>query len=183
MKELDIRAPLDGSYLVQVIGTARGSYDLCIRPQDETAHSPNQPTFDNIPTARGVVHAYRLEYTRTPGVPMKVTGGFEGGEETQGEIDKLLTYAYPTAPQIELRAKQASFPLVILYGPTILPETFKATLNGTDISRRFKPVPGGYQVVPLKSVRGSHTLMLSVQGKTTAGQVATDKDELLFNIP
>jgi len=180
MKEFDIREPLDGSYLVQVIGTARGSYDLYIRPQDETAHSPNQPTFDNIPTVPGMIHAYRLEYTRTPGVLMKVTGGLEGGEETQGEVDKFLTYAYPTAPQSELRGKQTSFPLVILYGSAINPTSLRATLNGTNISRRFKPVPGSHQVVPLKFVRGSHTLVLSVEGTTATGQVATDTDRLLF---
>jgi hypothetical protein len=182
MKELDIREPLDGSYLLHVIGTARGPYTLSVRPQDEEAHSPNQLVFDNIPTTRGVIHAYRLQYTRTPGIPLKVTGGFDGGGEGPTDMSNFLTYANPIAAQTTLQAGKTPFPLILFYGATIDPVSFKAKLDRVDISRRFKPVPGGYQVIPLKFSVGSHTLMLSVQGKRAGGQAATDTDRLAFSV-
>jgi hypothetical protein len=182
-KELEISGLLDGSYVLQVIGTDRGSYNLYVRPLGENGLSPNHTQVAGIPTAPGVIHAYRLEYTRIPGIPMKVWGNFDGGGEALSEAEGFLTYASPTGPQTEIGAKRAGFPLVILYGPTVLPKTFKATLDSTDISSHFKPVPCGYQVIPLKFSVGSHTLMLSVQGKTSAGEMATDIDRLVFLVP
>jgi len=65
---------------------------------------------------------------------------------------------------------------------TIDPSSFAATLNGANISRRFKPIPDRYQVVPLKFALGSNTLILSVQGKTAGGQTATDTDQFGFSV-
>ena len=180
--ELDVREPPDASYQVQVIGTRRGSYDLYIYPQDENADSPNQPFFANIPTAPGMVHLYTLDYTRTHGVPLKVTGGFGGEGEKPGDVNQFLTYANPIAAQTTLRPGKTPFPLIIFYGATIDPASFTATLNGANISRRFKPIPGRYQVVPLKFALGSNTLILSVQGKTASAEVATDTDQFGFSV-
>ncbi len=87
---------------------------------------------------------------------------------------------FPLKPTI--RAGKTPFPLILFYAPTIDPASFTATLDGVDISRRFKPIPGGYQVIPLKFSVGSHTLMLSVQGKTSGGEAATDTDKLTFSV-
>jgi hypothetical protein len=182
VRQLDIPEPLDGLYLLQVHGTTAGTYSLYMIPTDENAESPNQPRLNNIPISQGAVHLYKLQYTRTPGVPMKVWGGFDGGGEAPSGVNELLTYANPIAPQTAIRFTKSPFSLVILYDSAISPATFKATLNGADISKRFKPVPGGYQVVPLKLASGSHTLGLSVQGKTAGGQPIIDADRLEFTV-
>ena len=117
----------------------------------------------------GPGNAYTLEYTPTPGVSLKVTGGFDGGGETPSDVNEFLTYANPIAAQTTLRAGKTPFPLIIFYGATIDPPSFTATLNGANISRRFKPIPGRYQVIPLKFALGSNTLIPSVQGKTAGG--------------
>jgi len=113
---------------------------------------------------------------------MKVWGGFDGGGETSTGVNELLTYANPIAAQTRLRAGKIPFPLIIFYGAAIDPASFTAALNGADISRRFKPIPGRYQVVPLKFALGSNTLVLSVQGKAASGQVTTDTDRFGFSV-
>jgi hypothetical protein len=180
VRQLDIPEPIDGSYLLQVRATAVGPYSLYIVPSDENARSPNQPRFDNIPIEPGMIHAYRLDYTRTPGIPLKFIGGFDGGEGRPRDVNTFLTYANPIANETTLRVGKTPFPLIIFYGAAINPTSFNAALNGTDISRRFKPVPGGYQVVPLQFARGSNTLVLSVKGKTATDQEGTDADHLVF---
>jgi len=182
IKDLEVFQPLNGSYLARVTGIDTGSYKLYMHPIDEKAHSPNQPRFDNIPIEPGVIHAYTLDYTRTPGIPLKVIGGFDGGGERPRDVNTFLTYANPIAAQTTLRAGKTPFPLIIFYGAAIDPASFTATLNGANISRRFKPIPGRYQVVPLKFALGSNTLILSVQGKTAGGQVATDTDQFGFSV-
>jgi len=182
MQALDIPEPLDGLYLLQVIGTAIGPYSLYLFPWDENGDSPNQPHLDDTPTVPGMVHLYTLDYTRTPGVLMKVWGGFDGGGETPSDVNEFLTYANPIAAQTTLRPGKTPFPLIIFYGAAIDPASFTATLNGANISRRFKPIPGRYQVVPLKFALGSNTLILSVRGKTAGGQTATDADQFGFSV-
>lgn len=60
------------------------------------------------------------------------------------------------------------------------PQTFTATLNGVDITSRFAPSSGGHEAIPLTLARGSNVLLLSVQGATATGRLATDTDGLVF---
>ena len=101
---------------------------------------------------------------------------------TPSDVNEFLTYANPIAAQATLRAGKTPFPLIIFYGTTINPASFTATLNGANISRRFKPIPGRYRVVPHKCALGSNTPILSVRGKTAGGQVATDTERLGFSV-
>jgi hypothetical protein len=165
---------------VQVIGTQRGSYGLEIRPQDEKGDSLHSALFEDIPTKAGEVHVYRLAYTRAPEVPLQVSGGFDGEGERPSDGDRILTYANPISPQTQLKGKRISFALILFYGGSIAPRSIKATLDGRDISRRFIPKPGGFQVVPLDLSQGSHTLVLSAQGTVSPGRTATDTDRLMF---
>jgi hypothetical protein len=179
-KELDIREPMDGTYEMVVTGTADGTYDLSIDPQDRTGASPIEVSFDNIPTAPGVVHHYTFNYSGTPGTPFQLSGGFDGRGQRPSDVNKFLTYANPTSARTELPAGQRSFPLLIFYGATILPETFRATLNGVNITGLFSPKPSGHETVPLSLSFGSNTLVLSSDGTTASGRVATDTDRLVF---
>ena len=178
MRELEVYQPADGLYLLRVIGTRRGSYELYLRPVDENSNSPNQPVFENLPILPRMVHAFCLEYTRTPGIPLKVWGGLVGGKEEPAEVDRFLTYASPPSSPATISAGKAPFPLVIFYGPSLDPSTFRAALNGRDISGLFRVRSGTYQVVPLRLRQGSNTLILSIQGKTTSGQKAEDRDQI-----
>lgn len=181
--ELDIREPLDGSYTMQVTGTEAGSYSLYVRPQDRTGRSLAQAFFADIPTYPGAVHQYVFEYSSSPGAVLKLSGGFDGRGQRPSDVNKFLSYANPTSPRVQLQAGENTFPLMIFYGAAILPQTFKATLKGVDITAQFHPTPGGNELVNLSLAPGSNTLVLSVDGTTATGRVATDTDRLVFSVP
>lgn len=177
---LHIRQPMDGSYLLQMSGTAVGSYSLDFRAGDRGGTVAARPEFRNVPTARDAVHLYLVDYKATAKSPLKVAGGFDGGGGKGREINEFLTYANPAGPTIRLQAGVTRFPLLIFYGASIQPTTFNAMLNGTNISGRFTPAPDQYELVWVPLKPGSNTLALAVEGVTASGQKARDTDELVF---
>ena len=68
----------------------------------------------------------------------------------------------------------------MFYAPTIVRESFRATLNGRDVGARFRPAPGGRDVVTLPLAPGTSTLALSVNGARPGGQTSTQTDRLEF---
>jgi hypothetical protein len=92
---LDVRQPMDGSYMVQVTGTAPGSYALDLRAWDRSGTATAQPELRDVPTEPGVVHHYRLDYASTAKTPLKLAGRAEG--------DRLLAYANPASTETRLR--------------------------------------------------------------------------------
>ena len=112
----------------------------------------------------------------------QISLGFDGGGQRPKDVNKFLTYANPTSSQTSLPAGTSSFPLQIVYGNTIIPSTFKAVLNGVDISSAFSPMPASGQVVALHLQRGKNVLVVSVDGHLP-NKIATDKDRLTFLVP
>lgn len=105
---------------------------------------------------------------------------YSGGGQQPAEVNKLLRYAAPTDNRMKLPAGTASQYVIVYYGASAIPATFHATLNGADISSQFHPVPGTAQVVTIPLVGGSNKLQLSIDGKKTSGQTATDADTFTF---
>ncbi len=160
--------------MLQVTGTAHGSYTLDLRAWDRSGTATARPELRDVPTEPGVTHLYRLDYASTAKTPLKLGGRFEG--------DRLLAHANPASTETRLRAGVTSFPLVIFYGARIEPVTFNALLNGDNISGRFTPEPEGYQIVRIPLAPGLNTLVLSVEGTTASGQTATDMHRLVFRV-
>jgi hypothetical protein len=181
--ELDIREPSEGSYTLQVIGTEVGTYGLYLRPQDRSGESAAQLLLSEIPISPGAIHQYQFEYSSVPGSLLKVGGNFDGKGQRPSDVNKFLSYANPLQARVQLPAGENSFPLLIFYGSTILPQTFQARLNGVDIGSLFHPVPGGTELVNLTLTSGSNSLLLSIQGTSASGRVATDTDRLTFIVP
>jgi hypothetical protein len=71
---------------------------------------------------------------------------------------------------------------MVFYAPTVIPSSFSAVLNGTDVSNLFNPTPGGFEVVNIPVVSGSNVIKLSIDGNL-ATRVATDSDRLVFDVP
>jgi len=180
---IEVLEPIEGMYRLQVIGTQAGSYSLYIRPLDKTGESPAQIIFGDIPTYVGAVHHYILEYSASPGALLRLSGGFDGHGQRPSDVNKFLSYANPMSARVQLQPGQGTFPLMIFYGATIQPQTFRARLNGMDITAQFHPVPGGTELINLSLVSGSNSLTLSVEGTTASGRVATDTDRLVFLVP
>ena len=174
-RELEIMRPADGAYTLEVIGTHAGRYDVSMYAND----TEGQPTasgveVSDIPTRPGLTHRYAFEYGGAPSAsPKRIAGAY-------GEGERLLTYAYPTGPRTEIVAAQASVSLIVFYAPTIGRESFRATLDGRDVSARFRPTPGGRDVVTLPLARGTSALVLSVSTAMPGGQTFTHTDRLEF---
>lgn len=109
---------------------------------------------------------------------------FDGKGQRPIDVNEFLIYSNPTQARTELPAGVRSFDLIILYGKTSNPGTFKAELNRLDISSKFKPViAGGAAFVRLDLSLGTNTLVLSIQGVRSDGRIGTDTDRLTFIVP
>lgn len=178
--EIDIRQPIDGDYNLNVIGTANGSYSLRVRTMDMNfGGSPKN--FRNLSITQNAIHSYSFTYSKSVGSKTNFFGGFDGGGQRPKDVNKFLSYVNPSESQTTLPAGTTTFPFHIFYGNTIIPGTFKAELNGVDISSSFNPAQGGDQVVMLNITSGRNVLVLSVNGQLPT-RVATDTDRLVFKV-
>ncbi len=108
---------------------------------------------------------------------------FDGKGQRPFDVNTFLAYLRPMEAQTTLPQGQNTYNLLIFYGKTIISETFKATLNGIDIKRSFKPKPDTSEAVKLNLQKGRNTLVLSVDGIRDDGKRATDTDKLVFIVP
>ena len=161
--ELELRAPLDGAHTLEVIGTRAGRYDFEINYTD--GQGSGDIHLEGIPTVPGAVHRYRLECARGAKPLVRLSGAFAASG--------LLTFASPTGASTRVSRGQTTFPVVVFFGATIVPESFRATLNGADVGRRFHPKPAEHGVVTLPLRPGKNELVLSIQGRTAGAEVAT----------
>lgn len=108
---------------------------------------------------------------------------FDGKGQRSQDVNTFLGYLRPTEAQTTLSQGQTTYYLLIFYGKTILPETFKATLNDIDINGDFHPTSDSSEVVKLNLKQGRNILALSVDGTRNDGNQATDTDRLVFIVP
>ncbi len=167
-REIEIMRPAEGAYTLEVIGTHAGGYDVSMYANDiEGQPTTSGVEVSEIPTRAGLTHRYAFEYESAPfASPSRIAGAY-------GEGERLLTYAYPTGPRTEIAVAQASVSLIVFYAPTVVRESFRATLDGRDVSARFRPTPGGRDVVTLPLARGTSALVLSVSAAMPGGQTST----------
>jgi len=104
---------------------------------------------------------------------------YNGGGQKPDDVNLFLKYANPQGRETKLKNGE-SFDLIIYYGDTTIPSTFKAELNGQDITSKFHPVKGVAEVVKFTFPLGRNTLVLSIDGKNQKGNTATDTDRLVF---
>jgi VCBS repeat-containing protein len=111
----------------------------------------------------------------------QATIGDPGGGQREN-VDAFLSYVSPTQPRTDLPVGTTSFDVAIIYGPTILPDTFQAELNGAPFLG-FTPVPGTSETVTIPLSSGRNILLLLVDGVRFDGRTATDRDRLTFIVP
>jgi hypothetical protein len=180
-RSVDMFQPSAGIYRIAVSGLGTGPYTLTITPfrQDGSAESPIVIEGQG---AANTTSTFVLDYANLPGTSSGVAGGFAGGGQRPRDVNKFLTYSNPVTNQTSLPAGTSTFPLQVIYGATILPATFQATLNGVDVTSSFTPRPGAGEVVVLNFQPGRNVLQLSVDG-TVGGVLRSDRDRLVFLIP
>jgi hypothetical protein len=173
--------PGPDSYAIAVTGTHSGDYSLSVATADLQTSAVQQAGIAGQ-IIQGATATYILDLASTPASTMFLSGSFDGGGQRPKDVNKFLTYANPTSSQTSLPAGTSSFPLQIVYATNIIPTTFKAVLNGGDISSAFSPMPASGQVVALHLQRGKNVLVVSVDGHLPS-RIATDKDSLVFLVP
>jgi len=181
MKSLELVSPLTGDYTLTVTGTGEGTYDMEIAGMD-TNGQPSVSTFSAVPISTNQVQTMVIHYDSTPGAQLQLSGGFDGGGQRPKDVNHFLSYGNPTSSHVSLPAGTSSFSLLIFYSGTVLPATFSATLNGTDVSQLFHPAAGGHEFVNLPTVSGRDVLVLSIDGNLPS-RTATDTDRLVFDVP
>ena len=180
-KELDIRQPAAGEYLLDVVGTGVGTYDIEVNAYDPEL-TPSQSVFTDVPISPGELHSYAFDFQKTVGSTIAVDGGFDGGGQRPRDVNKFLSYGSPGESQTSLPAGTTQTTVLVFYGATVLPATFSATLNGQDVTALFQPVAGGSDRVTLDLLAGRNVLKLSIDGELP-NRVATDTDRLVFKVP
>ncbi len=107
----------------------------------------------------------------------------DGKGQRPTDVNTFLKYSNPTAVSTTLPPGVRKFDLAVFYGPTTVPTTFTAELNGVAITPKFHPTPGSFDVVRLDLQPGSNTLILSVEGTRSDGRRGRDTDRLTFSVP
>ena len=126
-----------------------------------------------------MVNKFLFHYDSTNIKSGTLSGGFDGGGQRPKDVNKFLTYANPSDSQTDLPAGTTTFPLMIFYGSNMITPSFKASLNGVDITSLFNPNPGSHETVPINLAAGRNVLSLSTDGNLPT-RVATDTDRLVF---
>ena len=175
-KKIQIMRPMSGDYRLTVTGAHEGKHNISLSCYDINSKDSNWG-FRNFSMANGEVHSYALSYDKTASANTTVTGGFDGGGELSPEVISLLSYVNVAENNTKLPSGTQSFDLFIIYGKTVLPESFTATLNGSDVSNLFAPKARGYEFVSIPIATGENALVLSIAGTDADAQ---DTDSLMF---
>lgn len=180
-KVLDLGAAAADTYTVTVTGTDFGTYTLEFSSIDPNFQEALNILRD-VPTSPGQVQTFTFTTPIVSGQPFPLSGGFNGGGQRPRDVNRFLTYGNPSSGKTSLGAGTTTFPLMVFYDPSVIPSSFSAVLNGTNVSTLFNPTPGGFEVVNIPVVSGSNVIKLSIDGNLGT-RVATDTDRLVFDVP
>lgn len=172
----------DGAYTLAVQGTGNGTYVLEFRYQGVDHVGEAKAAIRDVPIAQGTVHTYRFTAPVATSGGFRLAGGFDGGGQRPRDVNKFLSYAAVSQSRTDLPAGTTAYPLTIFYDAASVANTLSVTINGTNITSLFQPVPGGFETVSIPLQKGSNTLQLSIDG-SLANRVATDTDRLTFRVP
>lgn len=119
--------------------------------------------------------------TLTVSAPPSSFPSFSGGGQS-AEVNEFLSYDGISASRTTASGGEVTF--TIFYGSTIHAASFHAVFDGTDVTAFLNPAPGTSETIEIDELpAGRHVLILSVQGNTSSGRTATDRDRLTFVVP
>lgn len=114
-------------------------------------------------------------------MPVEIINGFSAKGQ-RSDVNEFLTYDNPRETSISLASGTTSFDLRLLYGETVLPNTFSAVLNNVDVTSNFHPFEGLGEQVTIDLQEGRNVLKLTIDGVRTDGHTATERDRLVFKV-
>ena len=103
---------------------------------------------------------------------------FAGSGNEPFGINNLLTYSKPTKDPLYVKTTSEGIEIKIHYSESIQKQSFKAKLNGKDISDLFKPLPGTSETVIVSGPwKRLNKLKLSVLGVTDGRVKGVSQDK------
>jgi hypothetical protein len=180
--ELHVHAPPAGDYTLSVIGTGTGTYDLELVALD-AAFNDSRGKLQDVPITPGEVHTFGVHFDAAGGGNgVALTGSFDGGGQRPRDVNTLLSYVNPTQATTDVSPGTSAYRLMVVYGQTIEPGTFRCALNGVDVTSLFHPAAGATEIVELELTQGRNVVQLSVDG-VVGTRLVTDRDRLVFRVP
>src|SRR5262249_18232473 len=122
--------------------------------------------------------AYRLRLNSAELRKLKVIGALSF--ETRGG-EPLLSFAYPSLQRTELPRGTRETDVLVFYGSRLKTESFRATLNGSNVLGSFHPNANWREVHRLALHPGENVLVVSGDG-ATAGKRVKELARLIFAV-
>ncbi len=125
----------------------------------------------------GEEHRYRMAIGETDAISGFV-GAFVGSRCVGQRESRFLSYGYPRSSSVVVRCrkKAAAAHFVVCYGASVDASSFRAQLNGGDVSRCFHPSPGAIERVKVPLKRAFNKLRMSVEGWQESGTICRELD-------
>ena len=176
-RQIEIENPVPGIYRMEVMAAQGGTFGLYWT--DEGGRRMSERHFSNLPIATGELQIYDFTCAANPAEDW-MRGDFAGAE-AEGDADQFLTYGRPSSNPIKQAKGTASYSMIMVYGPTVLPASFRADLNGENVTNLFHPEPADAEGVHLPLRAGRNTLKVTINGRL-ADHTASDVDTLVFDV-
>lgn len=177
-REITIDNPEPGEYRIAVVAAQRGNYELYW--SDEANGHRTSHRFPQLPITTNELQVYDFTCAGSPDQD-SLQGDF-AGSEAEGAADALLTWGRPNSATVRSSSASNTYRVIIVYGPTINPATFRAQMDGHDVTRLFHPAPLKIEPVTLRLRPGRNVLKVTVNGILDSRN-AVDTDTLSFSAP
>lgn len=174
-REIEIGNPVAGLYRMQIVAPQSGHYGLYW--SDKMNASMSGREYLNFPIATEELQVYDFVVGANP-ADDSIRGDFSGNKGG-GATDNLLTWGRPTSEKMKLQPGTKSYDVIVVYGTSIMPQSFRARMNDEDVKKLFHPQPGTVESVRLPLRAGRNVLKVMADGTVNSTRV-TDTDTLEF---
>lgn len=159
---LTLQRPDAGEYFLHIKSSRTGSFMLEIEAERQSSTESSQDTLANldVPVYPGSSFDLKLVCHRDP---FSVGIGNGGLQPPHG----AFSFAQPTESAVQLPTDAKLLGVAIYYDPAIDPSSFRAAVDGSDVSSMFHVRPGKLELVLLPLDHGQHNV--SVQANTKSG--------------
>jgi len=156
---LDISIPSDGDYILYVTGSDKGRYLLKFSIYEFKMDSSSK-RFNDISITPDETHIYYFNYLYNTKDGTEIY--FIGSDKHSKSMNKIIEYINPSKKVSHLPANTDNYNFTLLYGEAIIASTFKAKVNGRDITHLFNPVRGEKEEVRLELNQSRNKVVISV---------------------
>jgi hypothetical protein len=156
--------PVPGNYVLHIKSSRSGSFDLEMDTTDTSSTASAHEVLGalgNIPTYPG--SDFELKFVCRDN-PFSVDLDSGGLQPPHG----AFSFAQPLTSEVRLPAEEKALGVVIYYDPAMEPSSFRALLDGSDVTNLFHIRSGELQLVSVPFGPGQH--LLTIRANNKAGQ-------------